>query len=185
MPHQHQVLNLGKQLSPLSTTTTTALNWYNQGNPQFDWVFWYCQNPLSLEPIIESICKFTAKAVCDGSIKDSIGSAAAVLTNVTTEVQTVIPVNVPTCTGDCNSFCAKLYGIYVVVYSVFMLEKAFHLKSGKVTIACDNKAAVHCSNWSGPTSVLLPEYNLISAIRLIKNTSNIDFEVIHVAGHQD
>jgi hypothetical protein len=182
---QHQVTETSQQVSDIHSTIYGPKNWYQQGDRQLEWIYKHTQQPLSFQPILEAIQTFSARAVCDGSTKDGVGTAATIITDTHSRAELTSQVNVPTVTGTCSSYRAELYGIYVVMHSIYMLETAFHVTTGSITIKCDNKPAVYQSDWDGPVAYSMPEYDLISAIQHIKSISNIKFHIQHVQGHQD
>jgi hypothetical protein len=160
------------------------IEWYEQVEPKYLWIFKNHQRPLSFQTIVNALTEGTAMAVCDGSLKDGIGTAAAIITSPCLSEQLTVQVNVPQVRIECSSYRSELFGIYSVLMSTLMIERTFGITKGQITVACDNKAAVKQSNWNGEVPPFKPDADLITAIRFIKQQSNITYQFKHVKGHQ-
>jgi len=128
----------------------------------------------------------TLQAVGDGSLKGGFGTSAFVLEapgEASIRVQGVNIVPGPLAEGDSHRCeLASLYAILLVSQAVC---KTHHITQGKATIACDNKQAISMFNeWYVPD----PQdanFDLTSAIWKLLQDSPIQWQNIHVKGHQD
>lgn len=57
-----------------------AITWMDHIATKYQWAIQTHQTPTSFDPIINAIRNYTAKAVCDGSVKDGRGTAAGIVT---------------------------------------------------------------------------------------------------------
>jgi hypothetical protein len=166
-------------------TTGGDATWFSSIPEQYQWILQKHQCPDSFHHIIQGITACTAKAVCDGSVKNGRGSAAAIITDTFGTGDLQLQFSLPYSDEPCSSFKAELYGIYATVLCVDALTKAYNVTHGRITIGCDNTGAAAESDWTGPISADQPEFNIIQAIRSIQRTSPIRYKFIHVKGHQD
>jgi hypothetical protein len=85
-----------------------------------------------------------------------------------------------------NSYRSELAGIYGVITMVSVICSIYDLRSGKITIACDNITALSKSiaDFTHP-NIYNAEADLIYAIKNQISALPISIEFHHVKGHQD
>jgi hypothetical protein len=125
--------------------------------------------------------------VSDGSFKDHFGTAAFILVSPDKPSMHIKgAVITPGHPDDQNAFQSELAGIYAITVVQWALHKFFHLESGYIEVACDGKSALQQAQWSEDfINTRYPHYDLILAIRAIRNLSNWKWAWRHVKGHQD
>jgi hypothetical protein len=80
-----------------------------------------------------------AIAVCDGSYKDSFGTAAFVLEGATSANRVVAVHIVPGAPEEQSSFRSELSGILGVVYMVQLICTTYQITSGSICLGCDGE----------------------------------------------
>jgi hypothetical protein len=127
------------------------------------------------------------QGVSDGSFKDQFGTAAFILVSPD-EPSLYIKgaVITPGHPDDQNAFRSELAGIYAITVLQWALQQYYHLESGHIEVACDGKSALQQAQWSEDfINTRYPHYDLILAIRVIRNLSKWEWKWRHVKGHQD
>jgi hypothetical protein len=126
----------------------------------------------------------TIKAVSDGSFKDRHGTAAWLL-EIASECIIYGLAVVPGHGSDQSAYRSELTGLYGIAMTVRLLETKYSFH-GTVTIGCDglsalNKARID-SDFANPNE---PQFDLITAIRQVRQTSESTWQWRHIKGHQD
>jgi hypothetical protein len=129
-----------------------------------------------------------AIAVCDGSYKDSFGTAAFVLEGATSANRVVAVHIVPGAPEEQSSFRSELSGILGVVYMVQLICTTYQITSGSICLGCDGEQALTQAldeTKSGRVEVKRSDYDILSAIRAALKWSPLTWTFRHVRGHQD
>jgi hypothetical protein len=126
----------------------------------------------------------TIKAVSDGSFKDRHGTAAWLLEIASDCIIHGLAV-IPGHGSDQSAYRSELTGLYGIAMTVRLLETKYSFH-GSVTIGCDglsalNKAQID-SDFANPNE---PQFDLITAIRQIRQESESMWQWRHIKGHQD
>jgi hypothetical protein len=126
----------------------------------------------------------TIQAVSDGSFKDSHGTAAWLL-EVAPDCTIYGLAVVPGCGSDQSAYRSELTGLYGIAMTVRFLESKYSFH-GTVIIGCDGLSALNKarfdSDFANPNE---PQFDLITAIRQIRQKSSSTWQWRHIKGHQD
>jgi hypothetical protein len=125
--------------------------------------------------------------VSDGSYKDNFGTAAFVV-GVVDHLQVCVRGRVvtPGSRDEQNAYRSELAGIYAITVIHWALCEFFNVKHGHIELACDGKSALHQAQWSEDfINTQHPHYDLILAIRVIRQRTMWNWSWRHVKGHQD
>ena len=95
--------------------------------------------------IAERIIRDEGQCACDGSVKEKLGTSAAIFMNVPKERQYEIKNRTPGADIDQNSYRSELCGILANLIAVGCIVKTHDITEGTVTIACDNESALWAS----------------------------------------
>jgi hypothetical protein len=92
-------------------------------------------------------------------------------------------------TGDAcevNAYCSKLQGIHTIPRAISTVCTFYNLTEGAITIGCDNKGGIICSNgdWL-KVNQNTRHADLICAIQRLKASLPIQVTFVHVGGHHD
>ena len=122
----------------------------------------------------------------DGSFKDGYGTAGFILTGRTMDVSII---GVAQCHGQRHlhdAYRAELTGLYALMVLVESLEKFYGVGRGKVTIACDNDAALDkCFDEESWCTVRDGQWDIIRSIKEMVANSPIKTITENVKGHSD
>jgi hypothetical protein len=127
------------------------------------------------------------QGVSDGSYKDHFGTAAFILV-VADDSATCIRGRVvtPGDPEDHNAYRSELAGIYALTVIHWAVCAFYNLDAGQIELACDGKSALQQAQWQEDfINTSSPHYDLILAIRSIRNISHWTWSWRHVKGHQD
>jgi len=167
---------------PHTTPSTWQEHMDNQGDK---WLKQHIIAAAELPSLVESIRQNNVIAVSDGSGKDRIGSAAAVLhcthTGQRIKAATMVPGNIQ----DQSSHRSKLVGILLIVKIVSMLHTEFDLSGASITFGLDNDKARKAVMDECHPSVKKPDYDIIYDIRKRISSLPIKFCSRWIEGHQD
>jgi hypothetical protein len=125
--------------------------------------------------------------VSDGSFKEKFGTAAYVI-GVVDKPQIYMRGRVvtPGNPEEQNAFRSELAGIYAITVMHWAVCEYFTLEQGQIELACDGKSALHQAQWSEDfINTQYPHYDMILAIRSIRQRTNWNWSWRHVKGHQD
>jgi len=128
----------------------------------------------------------TLQAVGNGSLKGGFGTSAFVLENPGEASNRIQGVNiVPGLLAEGDSHQCELASVYAILLVSQAVCNTHTITQGQTTIACDNKQAISMFNeWYVPD----PQdanFDLTSAIWKLLQDSPIQWQNIHVKGHQD
>jgi len=166
--------------------STTPSTWQEHIDKQEEkWLTQHIIAATELPSFVESIRQNNVIAVSDGSGKDRIGSAAAVLhcthTGQRIKATTMVPGNIQ----DQSSHRSELVGILLILKLVSMLHTEFDLTGSSITFRLDNdKARIAVMDEYHP-SVKKPDYDIIYDIRNRISSLPIKFHSRWIEGHQD
>jgi hypothetical protein len=137
------------------------------------------------EAIAAAIKEGKALAVSDGGLKYGLGTAAFVVegTDMQGRIRGVNEVPGPIKDGDSHRCeVSGLYAVSVLVKEICLLHK---IQSGKITVCCDNTTALEIFDHDYLPNPKKPNFDLVSSCWSIKKSSPIQWEAVHVKGHQD
>jgi hypothetical protein len=148
----------------------------------FDWIFDYTQFPSNLSSELDR--SGAIQAVSDGSFKSQHGTAAWMIV-ISSECVIYGSTVAPGDPSDQSAYRSELTGLYGIAMSIRYLELHFDFR-GSVTIGCDGlsalrKASTEC-DFTNPNE---PQFDLITAIRQLRQESNSQWSWKHILGHQD
>jgi hypothetical protein len=99
------------------------------------------------------------------------------------------------CLGECltsgtidevNAYRAELHGVHSLLLALTVLCRVYELKTGSITVACDNNNTVyHTNNGHLDISSSVKHVDLVRAIRRLRNELPITVIMVEVNGHQD
>ena len=151
-----------------------------------DWAIRSVSHPPDLQPILESLILGTAIAVCDGSFKDNMGTAAFCIQPSSSLNDRILGCNLtPGMPSELSAYRSELGGIYGIVKQVHNLVTKASLTSGGITLGCDCLSAltaIFASDWDSPSQ---SNFDLIHDIRKYIACSPLQWKWIHIRGHQD
>ena len=126
------------------------------------------------------------RIVCDGSVKDSKGTAA-VTTYGEEGVSDVVMCNItPGDPDDIDSTRSELGGIYSGVVATELLVEQHGLTDGTVTVGCDSENTLRAVFWDASEPTLeQAHFDLVSAIRCKLRRSPLQWVGRWIKGHQD
>jgi len=86
---------------------------------------------------------------------------------------------------DQSTYHSKLFGLWDFLVSLKQLSDRRHITQGQVTIACNGLLALKKAQAEYPTEPEEAHYDLISAIKNLRDQLPIKLNFEHVKGHQD
>jgi hypothetical protein len=149
----------------------------------FRWILESVQWPRHLSNALHHSSGFL-QALSDGSFKAGHGTAAWMVA-INPECIIRGTAVVPGVSSDQSAYRSELLGIYGLAMTVRYLESNcdFH---GEITIGCNGLSALNKSSYDcdfcNPNE---PQFDLISAIRQIRQASTVRWHWRHIKGHQD
>ncbi len=136
------------------------------------------------EAFAQAILNGTAIIVSDGSLKLQLGTAAFILEGTeNVYIEGVHAVPGPIQDGD--SHRCEVSGLFGAVILANLIAQLHNITTGKVTIACDNQAAI---NIFDPNYLPKPKsrnFDLVNALHHALQSSPFEWDPHHVLGHQD
>jgi hypothetical protein len=150
------------------------------------WIFSDLQMRGSLLVLAQAIRNGTCSCVTDGSYKDSHGTAAWKILDLSTpdhyiEGQCITPGTA----SQQNPYRSELSGLYASVATTNALVGFCNISSGSMTLACDNLGATRTTSYiADHTSPTGAQFDLVMAIQYAKSPAN-EWNHQHVRGHQD
>ena len=140
--------------------------------------------------LVEALQLGVLRVVSDGSFKDEVGTAAAQI--LTTDGTAVIRVRCrcPGLPQNQSPYRSELIGILAGVMVVSWLRDTFpagFLSSfcPIVTVACDGESALNNAFGCETLRPKQRQFDLISAIRSLAQSTKVEWRKHHVMGHQD
>ena len=135
--------------------------------------------------IAAMIIEDRGKCVCDGSLKDKMGTAAGVPMGVTEEKKYIVMNRTPGATSDQNSFRSELCGILANILIMQAIVRHHGIEKGTITLACDNESALWMAFGAEHVTTGDSSFDIIRVIKKIIDDSQITWRHKHVKGHQD
>jgi len=124
--------------------------------------------------------------VCDGSYKDTFGTAAWVLLEEESGAFITGCALCPGAARDRSSYRSELAGLYSVLTVTRKLCKYFDIQEGGISIGCDRLLALDTSLYKEPVSGAdVSNYDLVAAIYATRKRLPIIVWPHFVKGHQD
>ena len=150
------------------------------------WVVEKCEFPEDNgKAIAAAIIQDTGRCICDGGVKDKMGTAAAQFMDVTEEHNFFICNRTPGSDSDVHSYRSELCGILANILMVNCIAKTHDVQEGTVTLGCDNESALWAAFGTGHINANDPSRDLIKVIRHHIHDTSITWHYRHVRGHQD
>ena len=142
--------------------------------------------PNSFRHIVDGIIHGTAVIVTDGSYKDGLGTAAYTLHSALDNLDGLDAVNMtPGEAANMDPYRAELGGIYGSIQMAHLIQTRYAIPRGSITLFCDCQSALHRITQPSHPMPRTPHYDLILAIRILIQTSTLDWHFQHVPAHQD
>jgi hypothetical protein len=135
--------------------------------------------------LAQQVQEGTAKLICDGSYKGNIGTAAGASFSTAGKNNFIMKNQTPGRKEDMNSYRCELAGILTCVITLNAVCNRHNIKEGRVTIGCDNEAALWEAFSNEQPSSTQPSNDLIQAIKHQVTKSPVHWVGKHVKGHQD
>ncbi len=136
--------------------------------------------------IAEAILNHTALTVCDGSLKSGLGTSAIIVENSLLPHRHARAVNsVPGPIEEGDSHRCELSGLFGAMTLVQCICTLYNIHSGQITIACDNLQALQVFDIEFIPDVKHRNFDLVTSIYELLQTSPIRWNPHHVKGHQD
>ena len=151
-----------------------------------DWSTRCLHLPSDISPILEGLRTGTAVAICDGSYKDNIGTAAFCIQSDLSGQHRILGCNLtPGHPDHMTPYRSELGGIYGVVRQVHRIVQTYHLTSGSIILACDCLSALKSVFEAPSESPSQSDFDLLHDIRAFIQSSPITWKWKHIYGHQD
>jgi len=135
--------------------------------------------------LAEAFKNSKAVAVSDGSYREVMGTAAWTIEGRSSEDQIVSIGYTPGSEMDQSAYWSELFRLWGILFMTLRFIKDNNITQGAVTIACDGLSALKQAQYRGPTDPNTAHYDIISAIRSIRDKLPKDITFEHVQGHQD
>jgi len=126
-----------------------------------------------------------AVAVSDGSYMQVTGAAAWTIKAETSENQIVCTGYTPGVERDQSAYRSELFGLWGILYTVKKFTTDMGITNGAMTIACDGLSALKQAQNPQHTDPSAAHYDLIGAIRWLRDAIPVQITFEHVKGHQD
>lgn len=171
--------------TPITPTPTTVVQAIAQLPRTQNWSVKSLDLPDNGVTIAQQIQLGTALAVCDGSLKDHLGTSAIIVDSphAAGMARAVNMVPGPIEEGDSHRCeLAGLYGTITLIHSICKIHEITH---GSIRIACDNIHALNVFEDGYTPDVKNRNFDLCSAIHSLLQQSPITWKNEHVKGHQD
>jgi len=143
----------------------------------------------SPKQLINDIVNGDAIAVTDASVSPFSGVGASSFVITSNNLQTSFSgshTRVPKGSTKMDSYRAELYGIYSILICLHDIILEYKIKSGSITIACDNKASLqNALEYDTRASVSQGSFNILWAISDLKRDLPIRIHSKHAKAHQD
>jgi hypothetical protein len=141
---------------------------------------------VHIKEVAKGLWEGTAMAVCDGSFKETFGTAAWIIRTNEGEASIRGCVHCPGAPDDHSSYRSELAGIYAVLTVTNKLCKFFQIKDGRITLGCDGLSALNVSMTEEPSLASdIPNFDLVAAIYNRRRVSTLEWDIKFVKGHQD
>ena len=135
--------------------------------------------------IAEAIIKDRGKCICDGSVKDKLGTASAHFMGVKKENKYKAYNRTPGSDDDVISYRSEMCGILANVVVVNSIATVHDIQEGTVTIGCDNESALWAVCGDADIKAGDSSADIIKIIRHNMEQGPITWQYKHVKGHQD
>ena len=127
----------------------------------------------------------TMEVVSDGGLKDNLGTAGGTTKGLPADQGYKFQCRVPGIDDDQTSYQLELCGILGHVLVLTSIADQFNITEGKVTLGCNNKAALWKALGQNTIHTGEPSFDILRVIHHNIKTSPIKWERKHVKGHQD
>ena len=133
-----------------------------------------------------SLVKGSAIAVSDGSLKNSMGTAAYHIEAPVSEQASIEGLlQVPGSKRDGSSHRSKLGGLYGIVTVVEALVEVYGITEGAIEVGCDGESALRAFDLGYYFDPQQADFDFLSAIQTSVRASPLRWKYRHVLGHQD
>ena len=124
--------------------------------------------------------------VSDGSFKDEFGTACWIIQGEDVVSQIKCPLVVPGHSSTLSAYRSELAGIYSMVTMIETLCKFHGISEGSVEIGCDGLLVLtHAMQRWDITNPKMPQFDLLSATRMMLRRCPVQIRSWHTKGHQD
>ena len=137
------------------------------------------------EAIARAIQNNQGEFVCDGSLKDNRGTAAAISLLAEGKSNIRIRNRTRARNEEMSSYRAEACGILAAILGASLVCRRWKVQDGTVTVGCDNEAAVWNTFGKDEPTTSTSGFNLIKAARKLIRDSPLTWVGKHVKGHQD
>ena len=150
------------------------------------WLFERGQYPTDDgRAIATQIAEGTMEAVSDGGLKDGMGTAAGISKGMQEGEGFRFQHRVPGQDNNQTSYRSELCGILGNVVLLTCIASHHGITEGKVTLGCDNEAALWKAIGSQTVNTGEPSSDILRVIHHHMGQSGIQWVRKHVKGHQD
>ena len=137
------------------------------------------------QTIAARIIQDRGQCICDGSVKDQLGTASAHFMGVPQANSYKVYNRTPGSDDDITSYRSELGGILANVIMVNAVATTHDIQEGTVMLGCDNESALWAVFGDGEPRAGDPSADLVKTIRHTMETGPITWHHRHVKGHQD
>jgi hypothetical protein len=157
----------------------------NQTELHNAWILEELEVSGSVDDVANSIRTGTARAVSDGSFKDSSGAASFCIVSPETGSYLQGSHTVQGPATSQSAYRSELSGILGIQRLATLLQKQCKLTHGSIETACDGLSALRQSYFHGPAIPTRPQFDYLQVIRTNFSSSRLNWKGRHVRGHQD
>jgi thiamine phosphate synthase YjbQ (UPF0047 family) len=165
--------------------TTSLLERIRQLPDSAKWVLQHLQMQDNGEQVATAPRNGSTIAASDGSLKSGLGTTAFVIEDNKScgRLKGVNKVPGPINEGD--SHRCEVAGLYAIILMVQEVCSMHEIKSGKITVVCDNKTALRILDPNFLPDPRMKNFDLVVACWALKQWVPIEWKPKHVKGHQD
>ena len=182
---QHNIITVGPTLA-METTRPTLIQKIRNVEPSMKWALEDLEIPADngLE-IATAIIQNRGECMSDGSLKNGLGTSAAVFMGTEEDNMYTIKNRVPGATEDQSSYRSELCGILAGVLMVNIIASTHDIQEGTITIGCDNESAIGKAFGTEHTDTGDNSFDIIRVIHHAIKQTHIKWIPKHVPAHQD
>ena len=178
------LLDTGDQVGrPMEVQLETVIQ---KASPSLKWILEDVTLPDDNgRAIAEDIIRGNGKCVCDGSVKDALGTSAACSMGANDDNAYLVRNRTPGEDKDIHSYRSELCGILSNILMINSIATVHDIQEGHVVLGCDNESALWAAFGNGDVNAADASFDIIKTIRYHVDKSPVTWEGRHVKGHQD
>jgi hypothetical protein len=155
----------------------------NITEPHNTWILDELEVSGLCQDVTKSIEQGTARAVSNGSFKDSLGAAAFCIVSPETGSYVQGCHTVQGSGKSQSAYRSELSGILGIQRLATLLQKQYQLTTRRIRLACDGLSALRQSFFHSPAVPTRPQFDYLQVIRKNVNASSLNWKGRHVSGH--